>query len=92
MLDNAKPTATTIRFGAFEVDLRSGEMRKSGIRIEQPFKVLTVLLANPGKLVTREELRRQTWRNESFGDFDHAVNVAFVKLRAALADSAEAPI
>jgi DNA-binding winged helix-turn-helix (wHTH) protein/Tol biopolymer transport system component len=93
-MDNAKPAASILRFGVFEVDLRSGELRKSGIRIklqEQPFKVLAVLLTNPGQVVTREELRRQIWPNESFGDFDHAVNVAVVKLRAALADSAESP-
>jgi eukaryotic-like serine/threonine-protein kinase len=84
----------TIRFGAFEADLHSGEVRKSGSRIklqEQPFKVLQLLLERPGGLVTREELRSRIWPDESFGDFDHAVNVAVGKLRTALGDSADNP-
>jgi len=84
----------TIRFGAFEADLHSGEVRKSGIRIkiqEQPFKVLQVLLEHPGELVTREELQSRIWPDENFGDFDHAVNVAVGKLRTALGDSADNP-
>jgi len=84
----------TIRFGAFEADLPSGEVRKSGSRIklqDQPFKVLQILLEHPGNLVTREELQSRIWPEDSFGDFDHAVNVAVGKLRAALGDSAENP-
>jgi len=84
----------TIRFGAFEADLPSGEIRKSGSRIklqDQPFKVLQILLERPGDLVTREELQSRIWPEDSFGDFDHAVNVAVGKLRAALGDSAENP-
>src|SRR5271156_5936766 len=84
----------TIRFGAFEADLRSGEIRKSGSRIklqEQPFKVLQILLEHPGDLVTREELQSRIWPKDSFGDFDHAVNVAIGKLRTALGDSADDP-
>ena len=84
----------TIRFGVFEVDLRLGEIRKSGVRVklqDQPFKVLQILLDHPGELVRREELQSRIWPDESFGDFDHAVNIAVGKLRAALGDSAEAP-
>src|SRR3984885_10054941 len=84
----------TIRFGAFEADLPSGEVRKSGSRIklqDQPFKVLQILLEHPGDLVTREELQSRIWPEDSFGDFDHAVNVAVGKLRAALGDSAQNP-
>jgi DNA-binding winged helix-turn-helix (wHTH) protein/Tol biopolymer transport system component len=84
----------TVRFGAFEADLHSGEVRKSGSRIkiqDQPFKVLQILLEHPGVLVTREELQTRIWPNENFGDFDHAVNVAVGKLRTALGDSAEDP-
>jgi eukaryotic-like serine/threonine-protein kinase len=84
----------TIHFGAFEADLRLGEIRKAGIRLklqDQPFKVLQILLEHPGDLVTREELQSRIWPDESFGDFDHAVNVAVGKLRAALGDSAETP-
>jgi eukaryotic-like serine/threonine-protein kinase len=84
----------TTRFGVFELDWRSGELRKAGARIHlqiQPLKVLTALLDEPGAVVTREELKRRIWPDESFGDFDHAVNVAVAKLRAALADSADTP-
>src|SRR5882724_7709247 len=82
------------QFGVFELDRRSGELRKAGARIRlqiQPLKVLTALLDEPGAVVTREELKRRIWPQESFGDFDHAVNVAVAKLRAALADSADTP-
>lgn len=84
----------TTRFGAFELDRRSGELRKAGVRIRlqiQPLKVLTALLDEPGAVVTREELKHRIWPEESFGDFDHAVNVAVAKLRSALADSADTP-
>src|ERR1700678_4179263 len=85
----------TIRFGGFEADLLLGELRKSGSRIklqDQPFKVLEILLEHPGELVTREELQARIWPEESYGNFDHAVNVAVGKLRAALGDSAENPM
>ena len=84
----------TVRFGIFEADLHMGEVRKAGVRIklqEQPFKVLQILLEQPGKLVTREELQSRIWPEESYGDFDHAVNVAVGKLRTALGDSADNP-
>ncbi|HET7105213.1 MAG TPA: winged helix-turn-helix domain-containing protein [Candidatus Acidoferrum sp.] len=84
----------TTRFGVFELDGRSGELRKAGSRIRlqiQPLKVLTALLEDPGAVVTRDELKHRIWPNDSFGDFDHAVNVAVAKLRAALADSADSP-
>jgi eukaryotic-like serine/threonine-protein kinase len=84
----------TIRFGEFEADLHAGEIRKSGSRIklqDQPFRVLQILLEHRGELVTREELQSRIWPEDSFGDFDHAVNVAVGKLRAALGDSAENP-
>lgn len=84
----------TVRFGAFEANLHLGEVRKSGSRVklqDQPFKVLQLLLERPGELVTREELRSRIWPEETFGDFDHAVNVAVGKLRTALGDSADNP-
>lgn len=83
-----------LRFGVFEVDPRTGELYKGGVRIklqEQPLKVLLTLLEQSGKVVTREELRKRIWPEESFGDFDHAVNVAVAKLRTALCDSADVP-
>jgi DNA-binding winged helix-turn-helix (wHTH) protein/Tol biopolymer transport system component len=84
----------TVRFGEFEADLQAGEVRKSGSRVklqEQPFKILQILLERPGDLVTRDELRSRIWPHESYGDFDHAVNVAVGKLRTALGDSADNP-
>ena len=85
----------TMRFGAFEVYLRSGEVYKHGIRLrlqDQPFQVLAVLLEHPGDLVTREELRRKLWPSDTtFVDFDTGLNSAIKKLRDALSDSAEDP-
>src|SRR5271155_1799108 len=83
-----------VRFGTYELSLKSGEMRKAGVRIrvqQQPLKLLEVLLERPGEVVTREELRSRVWPNENFGDFDQAVNIAIAKLRSALGDSAENP-
>src|SRR6202161_464273 len=83
-----------VRFGTFEVSLQSGEVRRAGVRIrvkQQPLKLLEVLLERPGEVVSREELRSRVWPNESFGDFDQAVNIAIAKLRSALGDSAETP-
>src|SRR5580658_10520639 len=82
------------RFGTYEISFQSGEVRKAGVRIrvqQQPLKVLEVLLEHPGEVVTREELRSRVWPNESFGDFDQAVNIAIAKLRSAFGDSAENP-
>ncbi|MFZ0880711.1 MAG: winged helix-turn-helix domain-containing protein [Candidatus Acidiferrales bacterium] len=82
------------RFGAFEVDLRSGELRKHGIRLklqDQPFQVLAHLLEHPGEVVTREELRQKLWPADTFVDFDTGLNSAIKKLRDALGDSAEEP-
>ncbi len=83
-----------VRFGTYEVSFQSGEVRKAGVRIrvqQQPLKLLGVLLERPGEVVTREELRSRVWPDESFGDFDQAVNIAIGKLRSALGDSAENP-
>ena len=83
-----------VRFGTYEVSLRSGEVRKAGVKIrvqQQPMKLLKILLERPGEVVTREELRGRVWADESFGDFDQAVNIAIAKLRSALGDSADNP-
>jgi TolB-like protein/DNA-binding winged helix-turn-helix (wHTH) protein/Tfp pilus assembly protein PilF len=88
------PPNSVVRFGTYEVSLQSGELRKAGLRIrvqQQPMKLLEVLLEHPGEVVTREELRGRVWPNESFGDFDQALNIAIGKLRSALGDSAENP-
>ena len=85
---------SVVRFGAFEVSFESGEVRKAGLRIrvqQQPLKLLQILLERPGEVVSREELRNRLWTNETFGDFDQAVNIAIGKLRSALGDSADDP-
>jgi DNA-binding winged helix-turn-helix (wHTH) protein len=82
------------RFGTFEVSFDSGEIRRAGLRIrvqQQPLRLLQILLEHPGEVVTREQLRNRLWTNESFGDFDQAVNIAIGKLRSALGDSADNP-
>ena len=92
-MEPLRPTSV-VRFGTYEISLQSGELRKAGVRIrvqQQPLKLLEILLERPGEVVTREELRSRIWPNESFGDFDQAVNVAIAKLRAALSDSADNP-
>lgn len=78
----------------FSVDLSTGELRKQGHRVrlqEQPFQLLAMLLACPGELVTREELRKRLWAADTLVDFDHGLNIAINKLRDALGDSAEKP-
>src|ERR1700751_4120416 len=92
-MEATAPTRRT-RFGAFEVDLRSGEVYKHGIRLklqDQPFQVLALLLERSGDMVTREELRHKLWPAEAFVDFDVGLNTAIKRLRDALGDSAEAP-
>jgi TolB-like protein/DNA-binding winged helix-turn-helix (wHTH) protein/Tfp pilus assembly protein PilF len=88
------PPNSVVRFGTYEVSLQSGEVRKAGLRIrvqQQPMKLLQILLEHPGEILTREELSSRVWPNESFGDFDQALNIAIGKLRSALGDSAENP-
>jgi len=90
----AVPFPRTIRFGVFELDLRSGELQKQGrkIRLEgQPVQVLICLLENPGELVTREELHRKLWPADTFVNFEHGLNAAVKRLRQALNDSADNP-
>ena len=79
-----------VRFEGYQVDLRTGELRKNGTKIRlsgQPFQILAFLLEKPGELVTREELRTRLWPDEVFVDFDHSLNAAVNKLREALSDS-----
>jgi TolB-like protein/DNA-binding winged helix-turn-helix (wHTH) protein/Tfp pilus assembly protein PilF len=83
-----------LRFGQFRFDLRTAEMYKDGKRIklqEQPCQVLALLIERPGELVSREDLRKKLWPNDTFVDFDHGLNIAVNKLRDALGDSAEEP-
>jgi TolB-like protein/DNA-binding winged helix-turn-helix (wHTH) protein/Tfp pilus assembly protein PilF len=83
-----------LAFDRFELDLRSGEMRKDGRRIRlqaQPFQLLVLLLKRPGEVVTREEIRRALWQADTFVDFDHSLGSAINKIREALGDSADHP-
>jgi TolB-like protein/DNA-binding winged helix-turn-helix (wHTH) protein/Flp pilus assembly protein TadD len=83
-----------VRFGVFEVDLRTGELRKHGLRVrlqEQPFQVLAMLLERSGEVVTREELQKKLWPADTFVDFDHGLNKVINKIRETLSDSAENP-
>ena len=82
------------RFGVFEVDARSGELRKSGSKVklqEKPFQLLLLLLEHAGEVVTRDELREALWPADTFVDFDHSLGTAVAKLRTALGDSAKNP-
>jgi TolB-like protein/DNA-binding winged helix-turn-helix (wHTH) protein/Flp pilus assembly protein TadD len=85
---------TRLCFGVFEFDLRSGELRKRGLRVrlqQQPFQVLGLLLAHAGEVVSREDLQKAIWPADTFVDFDHGLNKAVNKIREALGDSAESP-
>lgn len=93
-MKQASRSAEVIRFHVFEVDTVTGELRKHGLRIklqEQPFQVLSLLLARPGELVTREELRKMLWPADTFVDFEHGLNKTINKLREALSDDKERP-
>ena len=83
-----------LAFGPFELDSAGGELRRHGVRVRlsgQPFRILLVLLARPGELVSREQLREEVWTGETFVDFEHGLNAAVNKLRRALGDAAENP-
>jgi TolB-like protein/DNA-binding winged helix-turn-helix (wHTH) protein/Tfp pilus assembly protein PilF len=83
-----------LRFGVFEVDPRTAELRKQGLKVKlhgQPFQILAMLLERPGELVTREEIREKLWAGDTFIDFEHSVNSSIKRLREALGDDAAAP-
>jgi TolB-like protein/DNA-binding winged helix-turn-helix (wHTH) protein/Flp pilus assembly protein TadD len=83
-----------VRFGVYEVDLRSSELLKQGRKIrlqEQPFRILALLLEQRGHVVTREELRKRLWSDDTFVDFDHSLNTAVMRLRESLGDSSDNP-
>src|ERR1044071_9007846 len=88
------PGTPAIRFGSFELDVRSRELRKGDARIrlqDQPFEILRLMLERPGDVVTREELCQRLWPNGTFVDFEHSLNAAVKRLRAALGDDADNP-
>jgi TolB-like protein/DNA-binding winged helix-turn-helix (wHTH) protein len=83
-----------IRFGVFELDPRSGELRRNGSKVrlqEQPLQILLALVENPGRMVSREDLRKRIWPADTFVDFDRGLYSALARLRDALGDSAENP-
>ncbi len=82
------------RFGVFEADASTGDLRRQGIRIKlnaQPFQVLLMLLERPGEVLTREEISRALWSDGTFVDYDHGVNSAVNRIREALGDTANSP-
>jgi TolB-like protein/Tfp pilus assembly protein PilF len=91
-MEASHPSA--IRFGTFEVDLEAGELTRNGVKVriqDQPFQVLATLLARPGQVITREELRRKIWADHTFVDFERGINKAINRLRDALGDCPEDP-
>jgi cholera toxin transcriptional activator len=91
---SASPQPQRFRFGLFEADEATGELRRQGIRIKlnaQPFQLLALLLAGPGELLTRDEIARELWPGETFVDFEHGVNSAINRIREALGDTAGNP-
>jgi len=93
-MEETKRVSVPVRFGIFEVDLHSGELRRQGYRVklqDQPFQLLIMLLEHPGDVITREELQRQLWPADTFVDFERGLNRAINKLREALGDDADAP-
>jgi predicted ATPase/DNA-binding winged helix-turn-helix (wHTH) protein len=94
MATESTARARIVRFGTFEVNLRTRELRKIGLRVKlhgQPYEVLALLLERPGEVIAREELRQRLWPTDTFVDFDHGLNTAVNRLREALGDSAENP-
>ena len=93
-MDNGDRSGQIVRFGVFEADLKTGELRRNGSKVSlqgQPFQVCAILLEHSGELVTREELRQRVWPEDTFVDFDHALNTAITKIRAVLGDEAANP-
>lgn len=83
-----------VAFGPFELELRSGQLRKGNVRIrlqDLPFRLLLILIEEPGEVITRQELQARLWDAGTFVDFDHSLNTAVSKLRSALADNAARP-
>ena len=93
-MEKSQRSPRNVRFGVFEADLAAGDLRKHGLRLklsEQPFQILAMLLARPGEIVSREELRERLWPSDTFVDFDHGLNNAVMRLREVLGDSSEHP-
>ena len=88
------PMERVLRFGAFELDRHAGELRRRGVKLRlsgQPLQLLSILLLSPGRLVSRDEIRRQIWPTDTFVDFDHGLNNAICRIREILADLPQSP-
>ncbi len=88
------PAARLLSFDVFELDIRTSELRKRGVKLRlqgQPLQVLAILLQRAGDVVTREELRAQIWTADTFVDFDHSLHNAIARIREVLGDSSETP-
>jgi TolB-like protein/DNA-binding winged helix-turn-helix (wHTH) protein/Tfp pilus assembly protein PilF len=93
-MDRQVHHSRAFRFGVYEVDPVAGELRKNGLKVklqEQPFQILIALLERSGEIVSREDLRRRLWPDDTFVEFDHSLNTAIGRLREALDDSADNP-
>src|SRR5438046_10577946 len=93
-MPDVKQVPAVRRFGVFEINIYSGELRKNGIRLRlsgQPFQVLAVLVERPGEVVTREELHSKLWPSDTFVDFDHGLNNTIARIREVLDDSSDTP-
>jgi DNA-binding winged helix-turn-helix (wHTH) protein len=93
-MSSTAPAVQLLRFDKFELDVSAGELRKQGVKVRlqgQPLQVLEILLRRAGELVTREEIRTQIWKADTFVDFDHSLHNSIARLREVLGDSAEHP-
>src|SRR5262245_20846601 len=87
-------SSNSVRFGVFEVDLRAGELRNQGVKLrlpEQSFQILAMLLERPGDVVTREEIQKRLWPENTIVEFENSISAAVRRLRLALDDSAGEP-
>jgi cholera toxin transcriptional activator len=88
-LKEERSGSNVVRFGVFEANLETGELRKQGLKVKLPpqsFKVLALLLERPGEVVTREDIQKHLWPADTFVDFDHSLNTAINKIRETLAE------
>src|SRR6185369_6159307 len=93
-MESAVPSARIFRFGLFEADVAHATLTRNGVRVkiqDQPFRVLVLLLEQPGEIITRDQLRKALWTDGTHVDFDGSLNVILKKLRAALDDDSENP-
>src|SRR5215475_12969921 len=93
-MSSEAPSAHTVRFGLFELDVQAGELRKRGVKVPLqgiPVQILSILLESPGRTVTREDLRARLWPADTFVDFDHSLHNAIARLREALGETANNP-